>query len=132
LAWERLNHIWNFSIQMEASLPPDVARALDADPVAGQSLVAVAGEAVTNAVRHGDARTIHLTVEQTSPDELQLTVDDDGPIEGTSGDPGLGTAVFEVACIDWRVTTTDNGHRLEARLPISPTREKTVVESVAS
>jgi len=115
---------------MLASLPPDVAQALDADPVAGQSLVAVAGEAVTNAVRHGDARTIHLTVEQLTPDELHLTVNDDGPIEGTPGDPGLGTAVFEAACIEWRVTTTESGHRLEARLPISATREKTEVESV--
>jgi len=130
LAWERLNHIWSFSIEMEASLPLDVARALDADPVAGQSLVAVAGEAVTNAVRHGDARTIHLVVEQISQDELLLTVNDDGPIEGTSGDPGLGTAVFEAACIDWQVTTTENGHRLEARLPISAAREKTEAELV--
>lgn len=129
LAWERLIHIWNFSITLEASLPPDVERALDADPVAGQSLVAVAGEAVTNAVRHGDARTVRLVVEPLRPDELRLTVHDDGPIEGTIGDPGLGTAVFEAACIDWLVTTSENGHRMEARLPVSAAGEKTEAKS---
>lgn len=131
LAWDRLTHIWNFSIELHADLPPDVTDALDADPVAGQSLVAVIGEAVTNAVRHGDARVISISVEHHQEDELLLTVNDDGPVGGAPSDPGLGTAVFEAACIEWSVTPTDTGHQFTARIPISSRIEKTEADLAA-
>ena len=125
LAWDRFTHIWSFSIELDAQLSVDVAHALDTDPVAGQALVAVVGEAVTNAVRHGDARSIRIAVHDQAENEIQLTIDDDGPVEGTTGDPGLGTAVFEAACIEWRVDPTDHGHRFSARIPVTREREKT-------
>lgn len=125
LAWDRFTHIWGFSIELDAQLAGDVVSALDTDPVAGQALVAVVGEAVTNAVRHGDARSVALGVEISKEDELLLTVTDDGPIDGTSSDPGLGTAVFEAACIEWNVTPTGTGHEFTARIPISSHSEKT-------
>lgn len=131
LAWDRLTHIWNFSIELHADLPTEVTKALDADPVAGQSLVAVIGEAVTNAVRHGDARAISITVEHHHEAELLLTVNDDGPIEEGPNDPGLGTAVFEAACIEWNVTPTQAGHLFTARIPVTPQREKTEADLAA-
>lgn len=128
VGWDRLIHIWGFSIDLRAELADGVPDALDEDSVAGQSLVAVLGEAVTNAVRHGDARTVEIRVDRHGEDEILVAVTDDGDVDAGSGDQGLGTLTFEAACVAWDLTPSETGHRMTARIPLLAAGEKTEAE----
>ncbi len=125
LGWARLLQTWSLSIHIDARFDDRVAEALDRDQVAGQALVAVVGEAVTNAVRHGGARTVTITIDRVPGDQLTVIVDDDGQMDETGSDPGLGTLVFEAACLDWSLVNQPAGHRLIARVPVVNAVEKT-------
>lgn len=82
-----------------------------------RAIVQVANEAITNAVRHGDATSIRLTIAQM-PDRVQLICEDDGLGQSDRNEPGLGSALFDsVAGADWRLISLDRGTRLELLIP---------------
>lgn len=62
-------------------------------------------EAVTNAVRHGKATNISITIALKNKNHIEIIVHDDG--EGTTQmQPGLGSALFTTICGDnWSLTT---------------------------
>jgi signal transduction histidine kinase len=73
-----------YDVKVVTTVEPD----LDLDARLGETLVRIASEAVRNAVRHGRARQIDLTL-TTRP--LRLTVTDDG--DGFTPASGSGTRV---------------------------------------
>lgn len=74
----------------------------DIDPDLFDDIVAVLDEAVRNACRHGDARTIHVTVVQDSSRARVEVIDDGSGLQGGAGGLGLdryealGSGGFEV------------------------------------
>jgi nitrate/nitrite-specific signal transduction histidine kinase len=78
-------------------------------------------EAVNNAVRHGRAASIDLTLAAgTDPSTLHLTVDDDG-IGPVQRPPGLGSALLDAMCDgDWGLARRpEGGSRLSAVLRLT-------------
>jgi nitrate/nitrite-specific signal transduction histidine kinase len=83
------------------------------------SVVQVVSEAVSNAVRHGLARNIRISVEPGDPtgSHLVVTVQDDG-LGPRSGKSGLGTELFRAAAgVNWSLVAGESGGSvLEVRL----------------
>ena len=78
----------------------------------------VTEEAITNSVRHGRARTIHVTVRSESETTV-VVVDDDG-IGPTGGRPGLGaTLITRVSHGNWELdrSVALGGARLRVSIP---------------
>ena len=118
LAWERLIEMWEFSLDLEVEWDERVDDLLGRDPVAGAALVAAAGEAITNAVRHGHATRVDITVRVQVGDTIAVSVTDDGQrADGSAspghGAPGMGTATLDAVCLGWTLTPLSVGHRFD-------------------
>lgn len=105
---------WRGVAEVTQRISPDTVAALQGDPVCARLLVDLAGEAVSNAVRHGGATHIDITVTQTSEDVMELLVADDGTVSGSPA-LGLGTHVLRSCTIEYQLAQQPT--RLIARLP---------------
>jgi len=76
-------------------------------------IVQIATEAISNAVRHGLAGNLEISVKRLSPSGVEVTATDDG-LGPRSGAAGLGSALFDsLAGRAWSIApATDGGSRL--------------------
>lgn len=78
-------------------------------------------EAVSNAVRHGDARTAKVSFEIADEGVISLTVINDGNAPGIGVRKGIGSSLLDELTLDWSLgfnSATDQTI-LTARLPFS-------------
>ena len=77
----------------------------------------VVEEAISNAIRHGGASHIDISVVSESDGAVRVVVDDDGRGPG-GGVPGIGTAFLQQASAgQWSLTPLTQGSRLEVLVP---------------
>ncbi|MBW8736146.1 MAG: sensor histidine kinase [Streptomyces turgidiscabies] len=120
-----------------ATLPADAAPT-DVDEEAESALAWTLREAVTNVVRHSGARrcTVEVLSRQTLDGPvLELSVEDDGRGDGSSGTPGNGLTGLaerlEKAGGSLEASRVKHGFRLVARVPSSPRDTPTDVGSAS-
>jgi signal transduction histidine kinase len=76
-----------------------------------KSIVEVASEAVSNAVRHGFAKKLKITLGkiESKNNQIEIVVEDDG-LGPRSGKSGLGTELFNVTSgVNWSLTAGKMG-----------------------
>jgi len=111
---------WEGVAAVTCSVTPLAEKHLSADPLCTYALTDLATEAVSNAVRHGKATTVEVTIDvdvtiDVEDDELiRLCVVDDGRVPA-QGMPGLGTALLTRCTYDWSLAHDPT--TLTARLP---------------
>jgi hypothetical protein len=88
---------------------------LQADPLCALAISDLAVEAVSNAVRHGRARRVDITISLEGSDLAVLRVVDDG-VRGQQSAPGLGTTLLTQCTVDWSLSSAAPT-TLTARLP---------------
>ena len=77
----------------------------------------VVEEAISNAIRHGGASHIDISVASESDGSVRVVVDDDGRGPG-GGVPGIGTAYLQQASAGrWSLKPLPRGSRLEVLVP---------------
>ncbi len=119
-----LADVWCGAIDLVISQDPEVDRAQDLDPIAAQALTSVLTEAVTNAVRHGNADSVRVTI-SAEPGFLAITVKDDGRPCILPERRGLGTRIFDANCLSWSLTF-DSSTTFCARIACASTVGKVV------
>lgn len=117
LAIVRITGVWQSICHVTSEVAPDAAALLAEDPIAAAVASDVITDAVSNAVRHGDAQNVRIAVRCEEPDLLTLLVRDDG--RSTNGAPmrGLGTALLDECALAWTRTDTTDGCSLRILLP---------------
>jgi signal transduction histidine kinase len=78
-------------------------------------------EAVSNAVRHGDARTASIAMKIEDSGLIELTVANDGNRPLLGGRKGVGSALLDELTVDWQLSVDENRDQtvLLAHLPFS-------------
>lgn len=109
--WEGVAHV-------ECEVSPAAASLLTADPLCTMVVTDLATEAVSNAVRHGGATTVHVTLDREEGELIVMRVVDDGVVP-ESGLPGLGTALLARCSYDWSLSR-QAPTTLTALLPCAP------------
>lgn len=105
---------WEGVATISCRVAPTAEEQLAADPLCTHALTDLATEAVSNAVRHGKATTVDVTIEVDDDELILLRVVDDGRVPA-QGMPGLGTALLTRCTYDWSLTHDPT--TLTARLP---------------
>ena len=109
--WEGVAHV-------ECEVSPAAASMLTADPLCTMVVTDLATEAVSNAVRHGGATTVHVTLDRDEGELIVMRVVDDGVVP-ESGLPGLGTALLARCSYEWSLSR-QAPTTLTALLPCAP------------
>lgn len=106
----------------------DVAR-LNTDLVCSEIAGDIVGEAVSNAVRHGEASRLQITLEFMSERVLAIQVVDNGsgwqPRPKVRDEaPGVGTAQLDKCALEWHFEPSSAGNRLWVELPFHHSGER--------
>lgn len=138
--------VWMPLVTIQVEVNESSAVLIDSDPVGAEITADVAAEAISNAVRHGGARFVSVTVEVFEARDVLLVVTDDGAgwqttprsaggsatdFEGAEGvedaaiawSGGLGTAQLDTCALEWtyhRGVGAGDGNQLSVRLPLVP------------
>ena len=117
-AIELLTQSWAGVCDVAGVVEHAAARVLQADDVARACAADLMTEAVSNAVRHGRAQHVQVSVTGELR-TVELVVVDDGtalPMEGER--KGLGSSILEDCTLAWSRTPGDAGFTLRAVLPV--------------
>lgn len=128
IAWDRMITMWQMAIEVDIQWHGEATDKVGMDGVAGSAVVAVVGEAITNAVRHGRAGKVSIDVAvvgevERGSSSLSVEVLDDGAAV-SPGSPSMGTATLEAVCSTWSLETRAGGHRFHALIPLRASSEK--------
>ncbi len=76
-------------------------------------------EAVSNAVRHGQAKTVNIKLDRIKDDILEVEISNDGYKPLRDQTPGLGSQMLDELTLSWQLNTNKNLTTLKATVPIS-------------
>ena len=108
--------LWTRVLDVRLTVADDARAALDASPGARGAVADVLAEALTNAFRHGGARTAWVDV-SLGADGACLRVIDDGVLITGDGAGGMGSRLYDECSPEWSLGTGDDG-RTDLRLVI--------------
>lgn len=106
--------LWDGTCTVHWTLDHRTVRLLAVSPTTAMSVAEIARECVTNAIKHGRATEVWVTITR-SGDRVVLSTLDNG-IGGVGGHAGLGTRLLDETCAAWRRERTDGGTRVTAEL----------------
>lgn len=118
---EQICDLWELSSEINYQLTPDASSALAEDSAAAYCTLEVIREAVNNAIRHGQAKSIEIKLSTRSA-LIELEVVSDGSSSQTNA-PGLGSLLFDELTLDHNLKLGKQTKFL-AKIPLSPRVEQ--------
>ena len=118
---DEIAETWNGLCTIEFDLPDEVECSLRNDSVCVETVLEIAREACSNAIRHGSAELIQIRIDFESPELIKIVVRNDGTKLDLSSNRGVGSAYLDDCTYSHELTMTDDGTVLTATIPF---REK--------
>lgn len=113
---ERKVSLWQGISTIDVQIDPQL---LNSSDVRIREISRLVEEGISNAVRHGGATLLQLTVSLTPNGSVAVQLDDNGSGPG-AGKPSIGSAIFtQTTQGNWSLSATPNGSRLIATIPVS-------------
>jgi len=114
-----LAEVWEGSVAIHHTIRATTISTLDNHPGTAQILLELIREACQNAIKHGNATSIQITVEiDTTANTALLTVTNDGTPVAPHTEPGMGTTLFDDLTLSWERKPTPGGVKVSASLPL--------------
>lgn len=118
LMWQTLE-LWRDVCEMSFDASEELLEILGADPIASVMLSEIVNESVSNAIKHGNAKTVRVELKQYS-NALAVTVVNDGDfVPGAV--PGLGSRIMDESALSWSLKREAEFTILKATIPLSST-----------
>ena len=116
---EDIRRLWSGIVEVEFSADPSALAAAESDNTTNTVIVDVTREACSNAVRHGRAANLRISLRWRSSSLLELTITNDGADAVGDGGSGLGTQLLNEATVSWSRTRQDALTVLTALVPVA-------------
>jgi signal transduction histidine kinase len=113
---QEIADLWRGTCDVRWSMDFRTVRTVAESPVAAMSISEIVRECVTNAVRHGRARTVTVRIQRSGDGRVVLDIADDGVGTEESAVPGLGSHMLDEMCVSWQRTSGESGTRVVAEV----------------
>ena len=114
---DELVTLWEGALDLQVNLTPAAAKILEDDPAAARCVLEVCREAITNAVKHGEAEQVRVSI-QPGAGFVTISVENDG-LEVTGNFAGKGLALYREVAHSFSLKSSKDGVTLELALPLS-------------
>ena len=111
--------LWDGSCTVRWTLDHRTLRTLTISPAAAVSVLEITRECVSNAIRHGGATEVWVTIAGAG-DHVIVTALDNGSGLSAGMRAGLGTAMLDQLSSGWTRRREDSGTRVDVRVPLAP------------
>lgn len=115
---DRIVGMWEGVCAVTTFVDEVAAGSIAYDPVMRACIIDVVTDAVSNAVRHGKAKSVSVTLIHNHG-LIDISVMDDGAHGPLSESAGLGSALLNECATEWSLSTTAVGHTLRVQLPVN-------------
>lgn len=113
-ALQRVQVLWQGLCEVRTNIDDAAAHQMDIDRVGSAIAMEIVSEAVSNAVRHGKASAVEVSM-AVNGGLLDLTIANDG-LQPAAKEPGLGTQLLQECALAWRREATPSGVALSVSL----------------
>jgi hypothetical protein len=114
-----VTEVWSGICDVSVTISERAKRALSRNTDTGFCVNELVKEAVSNAVRHGEATKVEVEIDRLSDDLLHVVVTNDGAQPKSQNvEPGIGSEMLDEICLDWKLTSDEKSVVLKANLPI--------------
>lgn len=96
-----LVEFWAGMCEIELRVEPHVLSDIDAE--VAESIQIVAGEMISNAIRHGKATVLTLEIVRDTPETIRVTASNNGQALKAERSQGLGTSLFDELTAEWEL-----------------------------
>ena len=112
---------WRGVCDLELDIPDALKKSIANDPRLSMCVNEVVKEAISNAVRHGGAKSARVALSAVDPGVINLMISNDGQAPRMGGRKGLGAALLDELTVDWSLDFDSATEQtiLTARLPFS-------------
>jgi signal transduction histidine kinase len=94
--------IWSDAAEITIEIPADLEGAITNQPLASEALIEISREFITNAIKHGKASKVSLTVSRLDDLRIAISVIDDGQGLPPGAKPGFGSKLLSDLSLVWR------------------------------
>ncbi len=112
-----LARVWSGICEIEIRDPDVLIGRLGTDPAGTASLIEITTESVSNAISHGHATSLTLTLRDACIGVVTLTVTDNGTGMPLGSRPGIGSDLYDSLTHEWALTSSAAGTTLTAHVP---------------
>lgn len=115
--------IWEGAVAIQGEPSAEVKELLEVDSTAALATLEVMREAINNAVKHSEAKTITVSFQAERPSSgqigfLNLKVENDGVGKKRQTESGLGSKILDEVTSSWSFKSKDDKAVLNAKIPI--------------
>ncbi len=121
-ALQNIASTWDGICDVKVNITERAARALDRNPDARICVNEICKEAVSNAVRHAEAKNIDFEIDRGNEEILYIKAIDDGRGLGKGLEQGVGSRMLDDLTLDWSLFRDKSVQKtvLQAQLPLAP------------
>jgi hypothetical protein len=117
--FRELQVLWDGVVDIDCVISGDKAL-IDADQRTAFAVSELVREACSNAIRHGKATRIDISVEVRKDDRVvEIRIDNDGLPLSRDATPGIGSQLFDEQSLEWSRAQVGDRVRVTARLPLA-------------
>lgn len=117
-AVEELKEAWAGVCTIKVDVDMRAERALKLNHGTAYCVHEIIKEAVGNAVRHGSANAVQVSLTRTEDDLLDVKIQNNGTAPRKSRKRGIGSRMMDDITLEWSIARTGKVTTLQARLPI--------------
>ena len=114
---DEISETWHGLCEIDFELADDLECNLREDPICVETVLEIAREACSNAIRHGSAEHIRLEISFSTPDLVKIVVQNDGTKLDLGSNRGIGSAYLDDCTFSHDLTMTEAGTVLTATVP---------------
>jgi signal transduction histidine kinase len=112
-----ITETWHGLCQIDFELSCEDEDLLKQDSICVETVLEIAREACSNAIRHGSAEHIKLNLDFEGSDLVRIRVENDGTKADLGSRRGVGSAYLDDCTYSHSLTQTDAGTLLVATIP---------------
>jgi signal transduction histidine kinase len=120
-----ITELWDGTAAVHWTLNHRTVRQLVQAPSTAAAVAEVVTESVSNAIRHGQAKEVWITIE-TQGEHIQLRILDNGVGLDPTATAGLGSHMFDELCLIWRRESDELGTVVTADIAIPTSAQVTL------
>lgn len=110
--------LWSGVVEISVDADATTLETLRCDSTTASAVLEIMREAVSNAIRHGDAQNITVALHWHEGDIVIDVVNDGRPV-ADDATPGIGTLLLEEWAVTWSRSNTPEGVQVSARVPLT-------------
>jgi signal transduction histidine kinase len=100
--------IWSDAAEITIEIPEQLEAAITRQPLTSEALIEISREFITNAIKHGKAGKVSLTVSRLDDLRIAIKVVDDGQGLPPGAKPGFGSKLLSELSLVWSQTREGN------------------------